>query len=366
VLDCDIGDMPDDGEGSTYQVVITAETSGETCGNQVNTAFVGATNELPEAIADGTNESTDTIVVNCPDVTVEKSGSGTIDAGQTASFTLIVTNLGPGTAADVLLSDTLPGTGWVENPDTLCTIATAANDVLTCDIGDMPASGEGSSFSVTLQRATTVADCGTLPNTGSVTASNEDAELLANNTDDHSITVVCGGSITIIKDVPGTNSQNFSFSDNIPGCSIGTLDDDPGSSTPKSETCSEVAAGTYTVSENLPSGWLLNDIDCFGSGEWDIDVEDEEVTITIDAEESVTCTFENDEELPPHPVPPTPVPPTLVAEIQPIQEVLVTPPQTGDGGLADGGSSWLAIVLIAAAGLAGSMLLGLRLARQTR
>ena len=116
----------------------------------------------------------------------------------------------------------------------------------------------------------------------------------------------------------------------------------------------------------MPSGWLLNDIDCFGSGEWDIDVEDEEVTITIDAEESVTCTFENDEELPPHPVPPTPVPPTLVAEVQPIQEVLVTPPQTGDGGLADGGSSWLAIVLIAAAGLAGSMLLGLRFARQTR
>jgi hypothetical protein len=177
------------------------------------------------------------------------------------------------------------------------------------------------------------------------------------------------GSITIIKDVPGTSSQNFSFSDNIPGCNIGTLDDDPGSGTPKSVTCGGLEAGTYTVSENLPSGWSLDDIDCNAGADVDIDESDEEVTIFLGANEDVTCTFDNEEDPfipdPPTPVPPTPAP-TLVAEVQPIQEVLVTPPQTGDGGLADGGSSRLAILLTAAAALAGSALLGLRLGRRAR
>ena len=140
--------------------------------------------------------------------------------------------------------------------------------------------------------------------------------------------------------MPGTDSQNFSFSDNIPGCSIGTPDDDPGSGTPQSVTCSSVTLGTYTVAENVPSDWFLEDINCSGSGDWNTDVNDEEVTITVAFAESVTCTFENEEPFEPPPPTSTPVPPTAtpVEQVAAIQAtatpvVVVVLPSSGTGSL---------------------------------
>jgi hypothetical protein len=161
-------------------------------------------------------------------------------------------------------------------------------------------------------------------------------------------------SITIIKQVPGTDPQNFSFSDNIPDCSIGTLDDDPGSGTPQSASC-DVSAGTYNVSENVPVGWFLDDIDCTGTGDWVIDVGDEEVSITVADSETVTCTFENDEEdeeEEPSPTPteevqgivvtatPSPLP-TLVAEVEEATDQVATLPSAGSGG-NQGVTPWVA------------------------
>ena len=48
--------------------------------------------------------------LDCPDVTVSKTADDkTIDAGDTAAFTIVVTNNGPAVAKDVTLSDTLAG-----------------------------------------------------------------------------------------------------------------------------------------------------------------------------------------------------------------------------------------------------------------
>lgn len=124
-----------------------------------------------------------------PDVTVDKTaGNATISAGDTASFTITVTNIGTGAANSVTLDDALPGSGlaWTENPDlAACTIT---GNALHCDIGTLAAGG---SFSVTVEAVTGEGDCGTLDNTATVAAANENRRKLGNNSDSASITVVC-------------------------------------------------------------------------------------------------------------------------------------------------------------------------------
>ncbi len=65
-----------------------------------------------------------TITVRCADVGVVKTPDGaTISAGQTATFTIVVTNDGPGVATGVTLTDALPDAAtWtvVTTPAGLC------------------------------------------------------------------------------------------------------------------------------------------------------------------------------------------------------------------------------------------------------
>ena len=78
------------------------------------------------------------------DLEVVKSGNGTIAAGDTAIYTITVTNNGPATAENVTLTDFLPEVNgdldWTvtsKDPDlTACSIDTdgATGDALDCDI----------------------------------------------------------------------------------------------------------------------------------------------------------------------------------------------------------------------------------------
>ncbi len=107
------------------------------------------------------------------------------------------------------------------------------------------------------------------------------------------------GTIEIIKNVvPGTDPQDFAFTDDIPSpCVIGPLDDDPGSGTPSSTLCTDVLAGSYTVSENAIAGWDLISITCTtdltppnnSSGS----VATRTATINLEPGETVRCTFVN-------------------------------------------------------------------------
>ena len=74
------------------------------------------------------------------------------------------------------------------------------------------------------------------------------------------------GTVVIIKDVPDTTTEatDFSFSDTLPTCNIGPLDDDTGStSTPSTQTCLNVPTGSYTVTETNPAPvFSLTNLDC--------------------------------------------------------------------------------------------------------
>ncbi|WP_436496329.1 DUF7507 domain-containing protein [Actinokineospora sp. HUAS TT18] len=180
-LHCDFGDLP---VGSQRTVTVSAPTGPVDCGTLANTATVGASNELNT----GDNSSTATIVVNCPDVTVEKTtDTPTIAAGDTARFTVTVRNLGPGTAFNVTLSDPLPaGVTWAENPDQpACSIA---DNTLSCAIATLAV---GASVSVTVEGLYSIPSCATLTNTATVAAGNEPASAGGNNTATATIAVNC-------------------------------------------------------------------------------------------------------------------------------------------------------------------------------
>ena len=99
------------------------------------------------------------------------------------------------------------------------------------------------------------------------------------------------GTIIIEKDVdPEPDGTNFSFSDDIPGCTIGTLDDDGGGGTPNSVTCTGVPAGEYRVTEDDPSPYVLVNIDCDDGGS---SVGGRTAFIDLDPGETVRCVFTN-------------------------------------------------------------------------
>jgi len=86
-----------------------------------------------------------------PNITIKKLGNGLVKLGDVAKFTIVVTNVGPGSANGVKVSDELPaGFEWTDNRAT-CTITAG---VMRCDIGTMT---EGQVFTVVLRAKTTVA-----------------------------------------------------------------------------------------------------------------------------------------------------------------------------------------------------------------
>jgi uncharacterized repeat protein (TIGR01451 family) len=184
VLTCHFGDMA---SGATKTVHLSSPTTSATCGQVVNTASATTSN-------DG-NPSTPnaTITVNCPDVQVLKTADqGTIDAGDTAAFTIVVTNNGQGTAKNVTLSDPLPaGIAWHEDSAD-CSIS---NGTLTCSFGNLAA---GASRTIHVTGETDVADCGTLVNTATVAATNEARHESENNQSTATITVNCP-AVTVVK-----------------------------------------------------------------------------------------------------------------------------------------------------------------------
>ncbi len=182
-LTCNFGTM---GPGASYTVHLSSPTTSATCGQVVNAASATTSN-------DG-NPSTGNvaITVNCPDVSVLKTADkATINAGDTAAFTIVVTNHGPGAAKNVTLNDPLPaGVAWTEDSQ-FCSIT---NNTLSCDFGTL---GADETRTVHVSGVTDAADCGPLVNTATVSASNEATGDTKNNVSTATITVNCPNLVVL-------------------------------------------------------------------------------------------------------------------------------------------------------------------------
>lgn len=112
-------------------------------------------------------------------------------------------------------------------------------------------------------------------------ASNEDWRV-----DDVVITGTApSGSITIVKDAAPNDPQDFAFTTTGAGLSDFSLDDDADGTLSNSQTFTGLTAGSYSVTETLPAGWVQTSAVCSdGSPVGAIDLSDGE---------EVTCTFSN-------------------------------------------------------------------------
>ncbi|HEY6680613.1 MAG TPA: DUF11 domain-containing protein [Actinomycetota bacterium] len=249
VLTCNFGTIA---AGGSKHVHITSPTTAATCGSVDNTANVTTSN-------DGSDSDNASITVNCPNVTVLKTADqGTIDAGDTAAFTIVVTNEGPGTATGVTLSDTLPsGVVWSED-SAACSITTG---VLSCNFGDL---ADGATRTVHVTGATDAADCGVLTNTAVVAASNESVENVGDNSSTATITVNCP-DLLVTKDADqGTVNagENIGFTVEVTNNGTGT-------------------AHGVTVTDTLPTN---------GGLDWSIDAANSDAGCSITSG-VLTCDF---------------------------------------------------------------------------
>ena len=119
-----------EGEISVHVIATTTSADCGTIPNTANLTFSG-----------GSGSDDAEVEVQCPDLTVIKSGNGPILNGATATFTITLSNQGPGDAYLATLSDQLPAGTWtLGGPDAEdCDIS--GTNLLTCDFGTVEAPG---------------------------------------------------------------------------------------------------------------------------------------------------------------------------------------------------------------------------------
>ena len=118
---------------ASRSVHLSSPTDAADCGVVNNTASVATTN-------DGSDQSSASVTIQCPDVSVVKTADKSpINAGETAAFTIVVSNAGPGTATGVTLNDPLPaGVAWGEDSNACQIVA----NTLSCSFGDLAAGAD--------------------------------------------------------------------------------------------------------------------------------------------------------------------------------------------------------------------------------
>jgi len=148
--------------------------------------------------------------VQCPDVAVNKVADlSPVNAGSQIGFKITVTNIGPGVAKTVVLSDTLPpntGMVWTIDPNPLYTdpgCSITGTNSLSCSYSSL---ASGATKKVHVTSPTTTANCGAVTNTATATATNERASDTANNSSTASIVLADATAPTI-----NTNGQLISL-----------------------------------------------------------------------------------------------------------------------------------------------------------
>ncbi|MGZ4242088.1 MAG: hypothetical protein ACXVQ7_10840, partial [Actinomycetota bacterium] len=139
-----------------------------------------------------------------PNLTITKvADASPVNAGDPIGFVITVSNTGQGPATSVSMTDTLPtdpGLSWTIAGTTGSPTCSIASGVLTCTKASLAA---GANFTVHITSPTTSASCGTVNNTATVSASNNDGSPQ----DSASVVVNCPTlAITKVADASAVNA----------------------------------------------------------------------------------------------------------------------------------------------------------------
>ncbi len=164
-VSCPVGTITT-GDTATVRVTMIPHATGAT----VNTGSVSSSTH--DTTANNNTATTTVTVVPAADLTLSKRVSapaaGPYYNGSRIQYALTVANAGPDTAKNVVISDTLPaGLTFAASPG-----CTAAGQVVTCAVGDIPANG-----SVTVNvNADVLTSAATVTNSASVTFDTADPD----------------------------------------------------------------------------------------------------------------------------------------------------------------------------------------------
>jgi fimbrial isopeptide formation D2 family protein/uncharacterized repeat protein (TIGR01451 family) len=216
---------------TSIQLVATVAASAGTT-TLTNNAIVSGPNTDPTPGNNVVNDPTD--ITTASTVTISKSGSATIVAGQDTSYTITVHNAGPSDATAVSVVDTLP-TGIspvsIASADFTCTVSS-----FSCTLADMPVGT--STITVVGHVAPDVSNGTTLTNSATVTSQDTAGVHSATATKDGAVHSIADLSLSKTPASPTANAgepTSFSFG----------LDNNAGPSD---------AVGPVTITDTLPAG----------------------------------------------------------------------------------------------------------------
>jgi uncharacterized repeat protein (TIGR01451 family)/fimbrial isopeptide formation D2 family protein len=193
---CDLGTL---NPGDTRTIVSTFAVDAAYAGPAtiVNTAAVTST--TPDSNLSNNNAAVSTLVGDAAsaDLTVVKFDSpDAAVAGTAVTYTLVVTNNGPGTAIGVSLVDTLPpNVTYVSSTASQGSCAGPAP--VTCTIGSL-ASGANATIGITVLTSSALPAINPMVNSATVTATSTDPDP-SNNTAVQPTTIIAGTDIAITK-----------------------------------------------------------------------------------------------------------------------------------------------------------------------
>jgi LPXTG-motif cell wall-anchored protein len=121
-------------------------------------------------------------------------------------------------------------------------------------------------------------------------ADGNDYPLASGETEVYGQRVRFPGTIRITKDSQPDDAQDVSFTYTGPESGAFTLDDDADATLPNTINLSDIAEGTYTITETVPPGWMLTSITCSDLTAV-VDLTAGSVTVDLSFDEVIDCTF---------------------------------------------------------------------------
>ncbi|MDH4261024.1 MAG: hypothetical protein OEW16_12095, partial [Gammaproteobacteria bacterium] len=191
------------GEGIAYLGFLTADVNGRFSGN-LAVAGLAVGERISGTATDGANNTSEfgpqfVVTAAIADLSITKTDSpDPASAGGELLYTLLVTNIGPGTATSVTVTDVLPG-GLTFQSATPSQGSCSGTTTVTCNLGAMLASGTAS-----IEILVVTSGPGTVNNSASVTAAETDP-VPANNSASASTQV----SNQVNNDVPLTQYRRI-------------------------------------------------------------------------------------------------------------------------------------------------------------
>jgi uncharacterized repeat protein (TIGR01451 family) len=168
---CALGELPAS-ESRTVTVTFTVPTPYTGPNPIVNMALVTATEPERDA-GDNSAHAVTGVGAEAADLQLTKRGPTLVLAGERLTYTLVVTNTGPGTAIDVSLGDPTP------EPLELVAISAPCANGFPCNLGDL-AAGSAVALTVTFQVPEPYTGPNPLTNTATVTSDAPDPDPVTN------------------------------------------------------------------------------------------------------------------------------------------------------------------------------------------